>query len=781
MEMKEEAIRKGNRVLSLLMVLLMLITIIPAQPFAASKPKAPTISVSTGDSSFTVSWGKVNGATAYKIYYTTDSKFKKNVKTTTTTSTKKTVKNLKSYTKYYIRVKTCSGKKKKPASSYSSTKYVITNVRPTYIKSVTAGEASFTVSLNAAKNCKYQIQYATNTNFTGAKTINCGTSATVKKLGNSTGKPVTYYVRARTYRANSSKKNVYTAWTGCKKVTTKQVTFPKSLRVDEVSTALSVGTASVTFDFFNYDGKTTAYKVQLSTDNTFRNNIKNSGSVSSSKVTMDGLSQNTVYYYRVQAVRNLNGIEYVTSWTTPKNNIFKTPASVASDAPQNVTLTLSNENKQCNVSWTNPSTYSDITYTVQYSTAASFPTESWATTTIDTGNTDMQFDCNYNYQYFVRVRANITIDGVIYTTPWSGTQSITSTNPYEITSAPKITSSSVTKTSIDLSWSSISNATGYQLQYATDKQYTNAQTIDVKTTSTTVSDLLDGTTYYVRVRAYNDATETTYYSPWTTKTVTTKAEVINEGVVFTEATDGNGGVLGYTVNKPCIYSEKDMSLSGDEYSNYVSLLKQRYTEIGISQDMTDIEKFVLICDWLACNVTYGKTTSDGSSGIKGYRSPYDALTKGRAVCYGYAGLFNDFCYLAEIPCYFVVASGWNHAYNAIKLQGYWYLFDPQKGPGMPADPYSNLLEEQFSLNPCNGPLININNDVSSYSTALASDYKKMLEKQCKPYGTIETHKSLDPMWLQAYKRAYNTTIVCRNNEVYDSLKTNGYKVVKKDW
>lgn len=772
--------KKTKQFLSLFLALIMLMSAVPMQALAASKPKAPSISVSTGDSAFTVSWKKISGASAYKIYYTTDSKFKKNVKTTTTTSTKKTVKSLKSYTKYYIRVKTCTGKKKKPASSYSVTKSIITNVRPTSIKSLSGGEASFTAMLSEAKNCKYQIQYSTNSDFSGAKTVNCNTSALVKKLGNSTGKPVTFYVRARSYRANASKKNIYTSWTGSKKVTTKQVTFPKAPRVDAVSTALSGSSASATFNFFNYDGKTTAYRVQIATNNTFRTVVKTTGSVSSVKVTVSGLSQDTVYYYRTQAVRNLNGVEYVSSWTAPDNNVFKTPASVASQAPQNVKLALSNENKQCDVSWDALGSYANVSYTVQYSTSAAFPDESYATTTKTLSSTNTSFSCSYNYQYFVRVRANITVGDKIYQTPWSGTQNVTAVNPYEITSAPKITGTSATKTSVTLTWNAISNATGYEIQYSANKQYANAQSLKTTKTTATAFDLSDGTTYYFRVRAYNGATSTTYYSAWATQSVATKAEAINEGVVFTEAANEKGEVLGYTVNKPCIYSEKDMSLAGDEYSNYVPLLKQKYAEIGILKDMTDIEKYVLICDWIQCNITYGKTNADGTSGVKGYRSPYDALTKGQAVCYGYAGLFNDFCYLAGIPCYFVVASGWNHAYNAIKLQGYWYLVDPQKGPGMPADPYSADLEESIDESGAWGNLAHIDGS-SSFAKYLETDYKKMIEKQCKHYGTLEAHKSLDPMWLQAYRRAYTTDIVCRNTDQYEQLQADGYKVLRKSW
>lgn len=185
----------------------MLFTSVPITAFAASAPKAPSISVSTGDSAFTVSWKKVKGATGYKVYYTTDSKFKKGIKSVSTKSTKKTVSKLSTCKKYYVRVKSYKTVKKRKKtkqllSKYSNTVSLTTNVRPARINSVSGGEATVAVKCtSASKVSGYQVQYATNAKFSGSKYWNSTSpTTTIKKLGGKGGAAQKYYVRVRTYQ-----------------------------------------------------------------------------------------------------------------------------------------------------------------------------------------------------------------------------------------------------------------------------------------------------------------------------------------------------------------------------------------------------------------------------------------------------------------------------------------------------------------------------------------------------------------------------------------------------
>lgn len=745
--------KRVKQTFAVFLALLMLITALPIQASAAKRIAAPSVSISTGDNAFTVSWKAVKGASAYEIYYTTDVKFKKGIKKAKTKKTKATVKKLKGYKKYYVRVKTCKGKKKKPASAYSKTVSVITNVRPTSIKSLTAGQASFSVKLGAAKNCKYQLQYATNSKFSGAKTVNKDyTNFAVTRLGNSTGKPVTVYVRVRSYRANKGR-NVYTAWTGSKKVTTKQVTFPKTAKVDSVSTALSGTKASLTVNFFHYDGLTTAYRVQVATDNTFRNVVQTTKSVSSKSVTVSNLNQNMVYYFRVCSVRNMNGIEYVSAWTAPKDNVFKTGSSIAKDAPQNLILNLTSANTNCSASWNTPSgTFDSISYVVQYSTSSAFPNEDYATTTIGTTNTQTSFATSYNFNYFVRVKAIVYVGKQRYETPWSSVQTVSVKNPYEITDSVKISSVTATKTSVTAQWASIANATGYEVQLAANKDFTNSTTQKTSALNVTFNDLMDGTTYYVRVRAYNDTSEKTYYSSWTTQNVTTKSDVINEGLVFDEDN---------YPNKP--YAETVVTMESCECStkqidNFLKLLKKAYCETGATSKMDDVTKYILITKWMRGNITYNKEALEKYYGDNCTYSGYEALLSGYAICQGYAYLMTDLCYLADIPCYTVVGTvGGYHAWNVVQLQGYWYVVEPQQTGfawcPLTIDP-NNVgdFNEQVTLNSNNkrylGNLMLFNDTNNDYISGLSNASKKLIRLRCATKGTAQTMKQLTENWRQ---------------------------------
>ncbi|MBQ2759448.1 MAG: fibronectin type III domain-containing protein, partial [Clostridia bacterium] len=59
--------------------------------------------------------------------------------------------------------------------------------------------------------------------------------------------------------------------------------------------------------------------------------------------------------------------------------------------------------------------------------------------------------------------------------------------------------------------------TGYQIQYSTAKDFTNAKTKTITsntTTKATLSSLTSAKTYYVRVRTYKTVNDVKYYSGW---------------------------------------------------------------------------------------------------------------------------------------------------------------------------------------------------------------------------------------------------------------------------
>ena len=68
-----------------------------------------------------------------------------------------------------------------------------------------------------------------------------------------------------------------------------------------------------------------------------------------------------------------------------------------------------------------------------------------------------------------------------------------------------------------LKWSKNTKATGYKIQYATNKTFTSPTTITAKGASRitkTIAKLRKGNTYYVRVRSFRTSGSSTYYSTW---------------------------------------------------------------------------------------------------------------------------------------------------------------------------------------------------------------------------------------------------------------------------
>ncbi len=85
--------------------------------------------------------------------------------------------------------------------------------------------------------------------------------------------------------------------------------------------------------------------------------------------------------------------------------------------------------------------------------------------------------------------------------------------PGKLTSVKNTSSKKMT-----VKWTKRSSVTGYQIQYATNKDFTknkkSVKASGAKKSSKTISKLKKGKTYYVRVRTYKKVSGKTYYSAW---------------------------------------------------------------------------------------------------------------------------------------------------------------------------------------------------------------------------------------------------------------------------
>lgn len=134
-----------------------------------------------------------------------------------------TIKNVKAGKKYTFKV-TGYYDSKDLGRIYSSAKTAsvkVVNFNKVSVKKLVSAKKSFKVTVKSAdKPDKYQIQYATNKKFKGAKikTVNAGKKTfTVKKLKSGTK----YFVRVRKVVVSSNYKNLKGNWSKAKTVTAK--------------------------------------------------------------------------------------------------------------------------------------------------------------------------------------------------------------------------------------------------------------------------------------------------------------------------------------------------------------------------------------------------------------------------------------------------------------------------------------------------------------------------------------------------------------------------------
>jgi transglutaminase/protease-like cytokinesis protein 3 len=111
------------------------------------------------------------------------------------------------------------------------------------------------------------------------------------------------------------------------------------------------------------------------------------------------------------------------------------------------------------------------------------------------------------------------------------------------------------------------------------------------------------------------------------------------------------------------------------------------------QGKNDLEKARLIYSWIAYNIDYDAVSFFDGSYVRNDASPEAVLSKRIAVCSGYANLFQALAKAMNLEA--TVVEGYaksdsygvggdkdvNHAWNAVKIDGVWYLADATWGAG----------------------------------------------------------------------------------------------------
>lgn len=178
----------------------------------------PVVKAENKISGINVTWNKINGAESYYVYRKANG-----AKSWTRVATVKAAKLNYADTKvsdgvnYVYTVRAVSGS---TLSTYTSGRSInrVSRANIAKVENVVAGTAKVTVSVVKAFS-GYQLQYATKSNFSDAKTLGVsnGTTQTVVRNVSGLKKGTTYYVRIRGYKKSGNTIS-YGAWSTAKTI-----------------------------------------------------------------------------------------------------------------------------------------------------------------------------------------------------------------------------------------------------------------------------------------------------------------------------------------------------------------------------------------------------------------------------------------------------------------------------------------------------------------------------------------------------------------------------------
>jgi len=454
---------------------------------ATASLDAPTLA-SPADAStdtelyLSLSWNAVSGATSYTGQYSTSSDFGTNTEQVTT-GTSWDISGLNYNTTYYWRVKAYDGNQ---YSDWSSTRSFTTKqltldapVLSTPTDNSTNTDISLTLNWGTVTNATgYTLQYTTLSDFSaGTETELTSTSADISALDYNT----TYY-----WRVKATNGGVVSDWSSVYSFTTYQPSLdtPTLAAPSDQSTGV---TREPTLTW-NEVSRATTYFVEYSTNSDFSS--KTEATVTTTSKNLSSLEYSTSYYWRVKA---FDGSVY-SDWSTASR--FTTESlSLSSPTLVSPSNGATNVNTTVTLDWTAVTNATE--YIVQYSSSSDFSSNTEYTLTA----TEKEISgLDYNSTYYWRVKAKN-----------GGTESSWSSTRYFETESITLGNTSLTyprnrarnlPVNVTVEYTSVTNATGYVVQYSTSSNFNNSTEVSSSTTSCQLS--LDyGTWYYWRVKATN--------------------------------------------------------------------------------------------------------------------------------------------------------------------------------------------------------------------------------------------------------------------------------------
>ena len=423
-------------------------------PSASAKPIAnagiPTISAGNGQ--LTATWSAIAGAEQYEVFAGTGVN-PPDAATQTVSAASATITGLTNGTTYnvWVRGKNTTGT---GAISASANAKPIGNMGTVTVSAGGSGELVLNWTAVAGAD-EYEVFQSTSNSMpaSAAQTVS-SMSATISGLTNG----ALYYVWVRPKNANGNG-GASTSVSG------RPIAVPENLAVVSSNQQITLSWSSVT--------GASSYEVYFNTSYSIPSTPSYTGITQTSRI-ITGLSNGTTYYFWVKAV-NANGISGASSVISGK--------PIGNMGAVTVTLGASGE---IILTWTEVAGANE--YDVFQSTTNTMPTSSAQTVTT---NTVTRSGLTNGTTYYFWVRAK--------NTSGNHTSAFASGTPMATPDAPTLI---VGLKQLHVTWASVPGASEYEVYYGTTSTPTTlAGTITE--TSTIITELNIGTTYYVRIRAKN--------------------------------------------------------------------------------------------------------------------------------------------------------------------------------------------------------------------------------------------------------------------------------------
>ncbi len=546
-------------------------------------PLAPTTTSanSVSENSFTVNWTAVSNSTSFEIDVSADNfaTLLPSYNPATTTGISLVVSGLTGCTDYQFKVR---GVNANGTSTDSNVELVTTGVTtPVAAAASVISQTGFTANWNSISCATgYYLDVATDNVFgTILPSYNNlsvgGTSQSVTGLTEGT----TYYYRVRSTNASGTSSNSNSIST---------ITVP----ADPTATAASSITQSSFTANWNSATGATDYDLDVATDSGFGSIIGSYTNISLTSKSVTGLGAGTTYYYRV---RSLNS-----SGTSSNSNSISTitvPADPTATAASSITQSSFTAN------WNSATGATD--YDLDVATDSGFGSIIGSYTNISLTSKSVT-GLGAGTTYYYRVRSLNS----------SGTSSNSnSISTITVPTDPIATAaSSITQSGFIANWNSVTGATDYDLDVATDSGFGSIIGLytNISLTSKSVTGLTSGTTYYYRVRS-NNASGTSSNSN-SISTITIPADPI--AIAASSITQS-----GFIANWNSVQGATDYDLDVATDSGFGSIIGS-YTNISLtSKSITGLS--VSTTYYYRVRSTNASGTSSNSNAISTITVPAD--------------------------------------------------------------------------------------------------------------------------------------------------------------